>query len=70
MVEYLLVPEVSSDRDARAISMALRALPGVHLVTVSLNDRRVRVEHNGRVNAEELICAINDAGYQQVALLA
>ena len=69
-VEYLLVPSIASDRDARAISAALAALPGVQLVTVSLADRRVRVEHTGGIGAEELIHAINQAGYDQIALLA
>ena len=69
-VEYLLVPDISGDADVRAISAALYALPGVRLVTVSLPDRRVRVEHDRRAGLEELLRAINGAGYQQVAVLA
>ena len=68
-IEYLLVPSIASDRDVRAISAALAALPGVLLVTVSLADRRVCVEHTGGTGVEELIRAINQAGYDQVALL-
>jgi copper chaperone len=69
-VEYLVVPSIAGNRDVQAISAALRALPGVLLVTVSLIDRRVRVEHTGRSSVEELIRAINQAGYDQVGLLA
>jgi copper chaperone CopZ len=68
-VEHLLVSDISGPADVRAISQALAVLPGVLLVTVSLADRRVRVEHSGGTNLEELIRAINQAGYDQVAVL-
>ena len=70
IVEYLLVPSIAGDRDVQVISAALGALPGVLLVTVSLIDRRVRIEHTGRTSIEELIRAISQAGYDQVAVLA
>lgn len=69
-VEYLLVPSIASEHDVRTISAALAALPGVLLVMVSLIDRRVRVEHTGGASIEELIRAISQAGYDQVAVLA
>ena len=69
-VEYLLVPGIASDRDVQAISAALSVLPGVMLVTVSLIDRRVRVEHTGQISVEQLVRALTSAGYAQVALLA
>jgi copper chaperone CopZ len=69
-VEYLLVPSIAGDHDVRAISAALGALPGVLLVTVSLVDRRVRVEHTGRVSVDQLIHALSAAGYAQVSALA
>ena len=68
-VELLLVPGISGD-DVRAISAALSALPGVRLVTVGVADTRVRVEHDRRTGLEELLRALSDAGYQQVAVLA
>ena len=69
-VEYLLVPSITGTHDVQAISAALGALPGVLLVTVSLVDRRVRIEHTGRVGVEDLMRALNEAGYEQVAVLA
>jgi len=69
-VEYLLVPSIASDHDIQVISAALGALPGVMLVTVSLIDRRVRVEHTGRTGVEQLVRALTAAGYAQVAVLA
>ncbi|MDQ2997799.1 MAG: heavy-metal-associated domain-containing protein [Chloroflexota bacterium] len=69
-VEYLLIPSIASDHDVQVISAALGALPGVLLVTVSLIDRRVRVEHIGRTSIEQLVRALTAAGYTQVAVLA
>ena len=69
-VEYLLIPSITSNDDVQAISAALGALPGVLLVTVSLLDRRVRVEHTDRTSVDELIRALSAAGYSQVAVLA
>jgi len=69
-VEHLLVPSIASNQDVQTISAALGALPGVLLVTVSLIDRRVRVEHTGSANTEELLRALSQAGYHQVAVLA
>jgi len=69
-VEYLLIPGIANNHDVQTISAALGALPGVLLVTVSLIDRRVRVEHTGRTSVDELIRALSAAGYAQVAVLA
>ena len=69
-VEQLLVPNLIGDQSVRTISAAVGALPGVWLVVVSLADKSVRVEHDGSVGLETLIQAINDAGYNQVAVLA
>ncbi len=70
IVEYVLVPSIASEHDVQAVSAALSALPGVLLVTVSRVDRRVRVQHTGRVHVDALIQALSAAGYAQVALLA
>jgi copper chaperone CopZ len=69
-VEYLYIPSITSDHDVQVISAVLGALPGVLLVTVSVVDRRVRIEHTGRTSVEELIRALSAAGYSQVAILA
>jgi copper chaperone len=68
-VEYFLVPGITGNHDVQAIRVALGVLPGVLLVTVSLIDRRVRVEHIGRASVEELLRALSQAGYDQVAVL-
>jgi len=70
VVEYVLVPSIAGEHDVQAISAALGALPGVLLVTVSLIDRRVRVEHTGHISIDALVRALGAAGYAQVAVLA
>ncbi|HNP72539.1 MAG TPA: heavy metal-associated domain-containing protein [Kouleothrix sp.] len=69
-IEQLLVPEVSGDQSVRNISRTVNEVPGVRMVVVNLADKSVRIEHDGRANLETLIQAINDAGYEQVAVLA
>jgi hypothetical protein len=39
------------------------------LVTVSALDKRLRVEHDGRLKLEDLVRALGSAGYRQVAVL-
>jgi copper chaperone CopZ len=69
-VEYVHISSIAGSHDVQVISATLGALPGVLLVTVSLIDRRVRVEHTGRTSIEEIIRALSAAGYAQVAVLA
>jgi copper chaperone CopZ len=68
-VEQLLVPAIASVDAVRTISSAVRAVPGVRLVTVNLATRSVRVEHDGSVRPEVIIQAIQRAGYAEVAIL-
>lgn len=64
------VPGVSCDHCVRAITQEVSALPGVQQVVVDLADKSVRVNHEGKVGMKELIDAINEAGYDEVAVLA
>jgi copper chaperone len=69
-VDQFRVPAVSCDHCVRAITQEVSALQGVQQVAVNLADKSVRVEHNGSVKTEELVRAINEAGYDEVAVLA
>ncbi len=69
-VDQFLVPGVSCEHCVRAITQEVGALEGVQQVAVSLPDKSVRVEHNGSISTEELVWAINEAGYDEVAVLA
>jgi copper chaperone CopZ len=68
-VEQFLVPVIAGTDAIRAISSAVRAVSGVHLVVVSLADKTVRIEHDGSAKLEVLILAIQQAGYAEVAIL-
>lgn len=63
------VPGISCQHCVNAITKAVSALPGVRQVVVNLGDKSVRVDHDRQVTADDLIRAINDAGYDDVAVL-
>ena len=68
-VDQFLVPGISCDHCVRTITKAVGALQGVRLVVVNLEDKSVRVDHDGHVGTATLLRAIKQAGYDEVALL-
>ena len=69
-IDQFRVPGMSCEHCVRAITQELSAVSGVSAVQVNLNDKSVRVEHDEKVGASALISAINEAGYDEVAVLA
>lgn len=69
-VDQFRVPEISCNHCVQSITKEVSALPGVQQVTVNLADKSVRVEHTDAVSAEALVQAINEAGFDEVAVLA
>ncbi|MCG8353767.1 MAG: copper ion binding protein [Chloroflexales bacterium] len=69
-IDQFRVPGMSCEHCVRAITQELSAVSGVSAVQVNLSDKSVRVEHDEKVEARELISAINEAGYDEVAVLA
>ncbi|MGQ9547455.1 MAG: heavy-metal-associated domain-containing protein [Roseiflexus sp.] len=67
--DLFYVPAISCQHCVNAITKAVRALPGVQQVVVNLGDKSVRVDHDRRVAVDDLIRAINDAGYDEVSVL-
>lgn len=63
------VPAISCQHCVNAITKEVKALSGVEQVVVSLSDKSVRVDHDQRVTVDDLIRAINEAGYDEVAVL-
>ena len=70
ITDQFRVPGVSCDHCVRAITQEVSTLPGVQQVVVNLDDKSVRVNHEGKVGVSELIEAIHEAGYDEVAVLA
>jgi len=69
-IEQFRVPEISCQHCVKAISEEVKAVAGVQAVLVNLNDKSVRVEHDGSVQISTLVDAIKEAGYDDVAVLA
>lgn len=67
--ERFRVPEVSCQHCVNAITKEVSALPGIGRVEVNLDDKTVTVEHGAQIAAEQIVTAINEAGYDEVVRL-
>jgi copper chaperone len=67
--EQFRVPDISCQHCVNAITKEVSALAGVKAVQVNLDDKRVTVEHAPEVTTEQIVAAINEAGYDEVARL-
>jgi copper chaperone len=67
--EQFRVPDISCQHCVNAITKEVSALAGVQRVQVNLDDKTVAVEHAPEVTAEQIVAAINEAGYDEVARL-
>jgi copper chaperone len=67
--ERFQVPEVSCQHCVNAITKEVSAIPGVQRVQVALDDKTVTVEHGSQVSTNQIVAAINEAGYDEVAPL-
>ena len=63
------VPDVSCQHCVNAITSEVSALPGVQHVQVALDDKTVTVEHAEQVSTDQIVAAINEAGYDEVVRL-
>ncbi len=68
-IEIFRVPGVSCDHCVRTIQQEVGALEGVRRVQVNLADKSVRVEHTGQTTVQQIIRAIDEAGYDEIAVL-
>jgi copper chaperone len=67
--ERFQVPGVSCQHCVNAITREVSTLPGVQRVQVALDHKTVTVEHGEQVNTDQIVAAINEAGYDEVARL-
>jgi copper ion binding protein len=63
------VPEISCQHCVNAITKEVSAIAGVKQVVVNLADKTVKIDHEASVAATTLIKAINEAGFDEVAVL-
>jgi copper chaperone len=65
MQQSISVPEISCEHCKTTIEGALRSLEGVSRATVEVEAKKVEVVFDpGLVSSEQLIAAIEDAGYE------
>ena len=69
MTSEFSVPSISCQHCVQAITAEVSQLPGVQNVAVDLGSKRVRVEADERVTPEAVVEAINEAGYEDAAVL-
>ncbi len=70
IVDQFKVPGISCQHCVNAITKEVAAVPGVKAVQVTLDSKTVRVEHEEKVTVDTLVAAINEAGYDEVGVLA
>jgi copper ion binding protein len=70
MTTILSVPEISCQHCVNAITKEVSRLRGVRNVQVDLATKRVSVDANEQVSPAQLVEAINEAGYDDVAVLS
>ena len=64
METRLKVEGMSCEGCVEAVTQALQKISGVQKVEVTLNPGAARVEHEAGVTPEQLIRAVQEAGYQ------
>jgi copper chaperone len=68
--EQFRVPDISCQHCVNAITKEVSSLDGVQRIQVDLNDKIVTVEHAPQVTTAQIVTAINEAGYDEVAQLS
>ena len=63
------VPEISCQHCINAVTKEVSALAGVQDVQVELSDKSVTVQHSDQVTTDNIIAAIQEAGYDEVTTL-
>ena len=63
------VPDVSCQHCVNAITQEVSQIPGVRNVSVDINTKRVSVDAGEQVSQQQIVEAINEAGYDEVSVL-
>ncbi len=70
MTREFTVTDMSCQHCASSITQEVSAVPGVRNVSVDLGTKRVRVDTDAHVPAEQIVAAINEAGYVDITPLS
>lgn len=69
MTKTFTVPAISCQHCVNAITKEVSQIPGVKNVAVDLATKRVSVDAGDQVSTEQVVEAINEAGYDEVAVV-
>jgi copper ion binding protein len=67
--EKFSVPGISCHHCVNAIKQEVSAISGVQTVQGAVEEKTVTVEHSEQVSTQDIIAAINEAGYDEVTRL-
>ena len=70
MTIELIVPEMSCQHCVNSVTGEVSQLQGVRNVAIDLGTKHVWVDADETVTAEAVVAAVNDAGYEEVTVLA
>lgn len=69
MTQEFTVKDICCQHCVRSITQEVAAVEGVRAVNVDVDTKRVRVDADTAVPTEEIVAAINDAGYVDITPL-
>lgn len=69
MTRDFTVPGMSCQHCVNAVTSEVKQVQGVQYVKIDLNTKRVSVEANEQVSSDQIVAAINEAGYDEVVVL-
>lgn len=69
MNKEFTVQDISCAHCVQAITKEVSGVPGVQNVQVDLGSKRVSVQANDNVSTDQIVSAINEAGYEEVTTL-
>ena len=69
-IDQYRVPGVSCQHCVAAVTSEVSKIAGVERVQVNLDDKLVTVEHRDEVAPAQIVAAIQEAGYEEVAPVA
>jgi copper chaperone len=70
MTIELIVPEMSCQHCVSAITGEVSQLQGVRNVAIDLGTKHVRVDADEQVTTQAVVEAVNEAGYDDVTVVA
>lgn len=70
MVQEFQVPGMSCQHCVQAVTKEVMGVSGVQMVNVDLGTKQVKVETLAAVSTQQLVDAINEAGYDDVTVVS